>query len=238
MTEEVLNVLHKIKDDDIFQNFYFIGGTALSYYLNHRISYDLDFVTLSTLDTNLLKTLTVKYDAKFIPDMNASVFKINTGNNLDEYKMMFNIDNIKLEFFYPNDALRNEIVSNYKDSADKVFGKICVLPIEAIAKLKIIALLKRNKIRDIFDVYVLLDTDTITLDDLERFYALENRKKTFVEFLENFQDDGSESLDFEDKNIYYDDYHRLDYIQKLDKIKNDFIDLIIRQELVKKKNLL
>ena len=40
MTDEALSVLYKIKDDDIFQKFYFIGGTALSYYLNHRVSYE------------------------------------------------------------------------------------------------------------------------------------------------------------------------------------------------------
>lgn len=39
MTINVKKVLDKISDNEIFNNEqYFVGGTALAYYLNHRIS--------------------------------------------------------------------------------------------------------------------------------------------------------------------------------------------------------
>ena len=39
MTSSVINVLNKIKDLDIFEDdLYFVGGTALSYFIKHRVS--------------------------------------------------------------------------------------------------------------------------------------------------------------------------------------------------------
>ena len=50
MTSNVIRVLNKIKDSLIFQDeLYFVGGTALSYYINHRISEDIDITTLKGL---------------------------------------------------------------------------------------------------------------------------------------------------------------------------------------------
>ncbi len=40
MTQDVETLLHKIQNNEVFKDFYFIGGTALSYYLSHRVSYD------------------------------------------------------------------------------------------------------------------------------------------------------------------------------------------------------
>lgn len=51
MTTKVIETLNKIKELDVFekQPLYFIGGTALSYYLKHRISEDIDIVSPNTL---------------------------------------------------------------------------------------------------------------------------------------------------------------------------------------------
>ena len=40
-----LELLRKISSYNTIQNFYLVGGTALSLYLGHRISDDLDFFT-------------------------------------------------------------------------------------------------------------------------------------------------------------------------------------------------
>lgn len=45
MTANVIKTLKKIQDLDLFKDdLYFIGGTALSYYINHRISEDINVV--------------------------------------------------------------------------------------------------------------------------------------------------------------------------------------------------
>ena len=50
MTVNVQNVLNKINNNEIFNDkLYFVGGTALAYYLNHRISEDIDIVSANTL---------------------------------------------------------------------------------------------------------------------------------------------------------------------------------------------
>ena len=50
MTVNVQNVLNKINNNKIFNDeLYFVGGTALAYYLNHRISEDIDIVSANTL---------------------------------------------------------------------------------------------------------------------------------------------------------------------------------------------
>ena len=45
MTQELKYVLDKIKNHEIFikNDFRLVGGTALSYHINHRLSEDLDF---------------------------------------------------------------------------------------------------------------------------------------------------------------------------------------------------
>jgi len=54
--KEILNYLSK--DKDFTSNFYFTGGTALSeFYLQHRLSEDLDFFSEKEIDDLWLVTL-------------------------------------------------------------------------------------------------------------------------------------------------------------------------------------
>ena len=51
MTVNVKKSLEKIYDSDIFDDeLYFVGGTALSYYLKHRISENIDIISNTTLN--------------------------------------------------------------------------------------------------------------------------------------------------------------------------------------------
>ena len=221
MLDEIENLLKKFSKDKLFEQFYFIGGTALSYYLNHRISYDLDFISLNKLSPSL-KTITIKYDANYIPDIHSTQFRINTGEDIENYKMMFNINGIKVEFFYPNDPIRLAILEKYTPNI--IFENIKIMPLEAIAKLKLLALFRRNKIRDLFDIYVLMNENILNNDIIEKFCALE-KKITFVEFIENFKDDKSESLDFNKNNSYF----MVSKIEnKLDYLKKEIISIFIK----------
>ncbi len=221
MLNEIEVLLQKFANDKLFEQFYFIGGTALSYYLNHRISYDLDFISLNKLSPSL-KTITIKYDANYIPDINSSQFRINTGEDLENYKMMFNINGIKVEFFYPNDPIRLSILEKYTPNI--IYSNVKIMPLEAIAQLKLLALFRRNKIRDLFDIYVLMNENILNNEIIEKFCALE-QKITFVEFVENFKDDGSESLDFNKKNSYF----KISKItNKIDYLKKEIISIFIK----------
>ena len=192
----MIDLIKKFGTDPLFNEYYFVGGTALASYLDHRISYDIDFVSTKKLSPDRLETLCVKYGARYIPDPFESTFKINTGQDHKVYKMQFMIEGVKVEFFYPNDALREQIVTDYKDRANDYMG-LKRLPLEAIAQLKLVALFGRNKIRDLFDIFYLFHKNFLSCEDIDRFMSLRYHK-TFVEFLDEFQDDGSESLDFRD----------------------------------------
>ena len=225
MLDKIEKLLLRFSEEDLFREFYFIGGTALSYYLNHRISYDVDLISTEKLDVDSLSGLSIKYNARYIPDKNESTFRINTGKNLREYKMAFNIDGIKVEFFYPNDGARLAVLEKYKNDCERI-GRIKILPLKAIAELKLLALFRRKKIRDLFDIYVLLDKNIIDIDLIDRICALEYTK-TFVEYLEEFQDDETESLDFDRSNLYYESFR--DLKSKGQYLKEEVIDLYLQR---------
>ena len=200
MIENIKTLLKTFSQEDFINDFYFIGGSALAYYLNHRISYDIDLISIQKLDFNKLLALSVKMDGRYIPDPNESAFRINTGEDLREYKMMFNIQGIKVEFFYPNDPVRLAVLEKYKNDFKLIEG-VKILSLKGVAELKLLAFLRRNKIRDLFDVFVLLDKNILDIDIIDKYTAMEY-DKTFIEYIENFKDDGSESLDFSKQNEY------------------------------------
>ncbi len=223
MMENIKNILYKFEKDELFDKFYFIGGTALSSYLDHRISYDIDLISDKKLDKILLNKMVIKYDAKFIPDINESVFKINTGEELRDYKLQFMINDIKVEFFYPNDGIRVEILKKYKNDCDSFCG-IKRLSLKAISELKLIALFNRSEIRDLFDIFYLFYKNIITCNDIDRFLSLKY-PKTFVEFLDQFNDNSGESLDFlENQEFSY-----LKNVNKMQQVKELFKEEYIKR---------
>ena len=195
MLSDIEQLLLSLSTEQLVQDFYFVGGTALGYYLDHRVSYDIDLIRTDKLDPASLMALSVTYDAQFVPDKDASRFRINTGNDLREYKMMFTIGGIKVEFFYPNDPTQIAIVNKYKSQCNTVHG-IQILPLDAIAQLKLLAFLGRRKIRDLFDIFILVRSDHLSIETIDKYTALKY-DKTFVEYVEAFSDDKSESLDFD-----------------------------------------
>ena len=227
MIENIKALLKAFGEEDFIDNFYFIGGSALAYYLNHRISYDIDLISFQKLDFNRLLALSVKLDGKYIPDPGESAFRINMGEDLREYKMMFNIKGMKIEFFYPNDPVRLAVLEKYKNDFKLIEG-VKVLSLKGVAELKFLALFRRNKIRDLFDVFVMLDKNILDIDIIDKYTAMEYNK-TFVEYIENFKDDGSESLDFSKENEY-------NYFADIEDKENVLKEKIIRLYLQKVSN--
>jgi len=224
MIENIKVLLKAFAKEDFINDFYFIGGSALAYYLNHRISYDIDLISIQKLDFNELLASSIKLDGRYIPDPNESAFRINTGEDLREYKMMFNIEGIKVEFFYPNDPVRLAVLEKYKNDFELIEG-VKVLSLKGVAELKLLALLRRNKIRDLFDVFVLLDKNILDIDTIDKYTAIEY-DKTFIEYIESFKDDGSENLDFNNENEYS---YLADFDKKESVLKEKIIKLYLQK---------
>ena len=140
---------------------------------------------------------------------------------------MFNIKGIKVEFFYPNDSVRLAVLEKYKNDFKLIEG-VKILSLKGVAELKLLAQLRRNKIRDLFDVFVSLDKNILDIDTIDKYTAMEY-DKTFVEYIENFKDDGSESLDFIKENEY-------NYFTDIQDKENVLKDKIIRLYLQKVSN--
>ncbi len=101
MLEKTRKVLELISDDDLFANndIRFVGGTALSYIISHRLSEDLDFAALELNPKEIIKVMS-KYGAeKMEHDPTMKDYVHNDGEDIDNSYMKFMLDGVKIEFF-------------------------------------------------------------------------------------------------------------------------------------------
>jgi predicted nucleotidyltransferase component of viral defense system len=165
MTANVIKTLKKIQDLDLFNDdLYFIGGTALSYYINHRISEDIDVVSINILNHKVIISLMLSVNANKIKDENVFALRL-AGLFPDEHMLKFNLDGVKVEFFKASRTLQLEIL---KQSSFTQFenSNIKILDVTSIAKLKIVALFSRDKSRDLFDFGAILDNNVLSINEI------------------------------------------------------------------------
>ena len=125
MTSNVISTLNKIKNLEVFKDeLYFIGGTALSYFINHRISEDIDIVSPKTLNYKRIIPLMSTIGAKKVDDENIMSLRL-AGLFPDEYILKFILDDVKIEFFFANRPIQKQILkeltfTNYENSNLKI----------------------------------------------------------------------------------------------------------------------
>jgi predicted nucleotidyltransferase component of viral defense system len=165
MTANVIKTLKKIQDLNLFSDdLYFISGTALSYYINHRISEDIDVVSSTPLNHKVITSSMLSINASRVKDENIFALRL-AGLFPDEHILKFNLDGVKVEFFKASRILQLEIL---EQSSFTQFenSNIKLLDLKSIAKLKIVALFSREKSRDLFDFGAILDNDILTMDEI------------------------------------------------------------------------
>lgn len=232
MTNEIKELLKKIEHSDIFERhpLYFIGGTALSVYLDHRISYDIDISSTELLPITAMKSFAFPLNATYVPDRaKASAFRINSGKNLDNYYMKFMVDGVKLEFSYFDDEFRQSILANAVSNPYSEGSKLKILSLDDIITLKAIALFGRKKSRDLFDMAIILERELLSIEELERIYSFKQiGDKTLLEYLQDFDaikdDDGDSSLDFLPHHDHYKTFAKLTQDERFDKCKEMFLE--------------
>ena len=208
MTVNVISALDVIKDSELFNDeLFFTGGTALAYYINHRISEDIDIVSSKSLNYKKIIPIISSSGATKIQDENVTALRM-AGLFPDEYMIKFILDNVKLEFFQANRPIQKEILKSatfvsYKNSNLKI------LDVKSIAKLKLVALLQREKSRDLFDFTAILDNQILTLEEILDIATKTNNinsAKQLYDFIESKKepmDDESVYLS-EENNINFD----------------------------------
>lgn len=206
MTSNVISTLNKIKDLEVFNDeLYFIGGTALSYFINHRVSEDIDIVSPKTLNYKKIIPIMASIGAKKVDDENIMSLRL-AGLFPDEYILKFILDNVKIEFFFANRPIQKEILkeltfTNYENSNLKI------LDLKLIVSLKLVALFQRDKSRDLFDFGSILDNDVMTISEI-LYIAKESKNINSKEDLLNFISNKKEAKN--DEAVYLDETNRLD----------------------------
>lgn len=144
LTQEQEIILDKVKQNSVFEQFYFTGGTALSAcYLHHRYSEDLDFFSEKRLDTQSLLTLielwSKEYNFTFTSEFKEVVYS---------FLLTFKKENIlKIDFaYYPYKNIKSHNVLN----------GMKVNSITDIAVNKLLTISQRTTIKDFVDLYFLL----------------------------------------------------------------------------------
>jgi predicted nucleotidyltransferase component of viral defense system len=207
MTANVKQVLKQISNNKIFDNeLYFTGGTALAYYLNHRISEDIDIVSPKALNYKEIIPAITSLGGVKMEDENVTALRM-AGLFPDEYMIKFVIDNVKLEFFQANRAIQKEIL---EEATLKSFEntKLKILDVKSVAKLKIVALIMREKSRDLFDFGAMIEHKIFSKDEIIEQFSKIKSDLTSIEKISHFIESKKEPLD--DEAVYLSETKRVD----------------------------
>lgn len=132
-TEKLLLKLSRLK---LLENFTFVGGSALAFHLEHRLSEDIDlFAWQQEIDKGKIVSA--------IRELELS-FRIMSGSS-----KQINIiaENVNLTFFAQDwDLLKDR---------EHITGNLYVAPLNTLAAMKINTLFLRARYRDYYDLYVL-----------------------------------------------------------------------------------
>ena len=143
-------VLNKIKKTNFLKSFYLTGGTALSLYLGHRESEDLDFFSKDNFDP-----VRLQQEIKGLGKLKDVVIQSGTLN-------LF-LDQAQLQFLYYPYRLIKPYVRWQEISLSSVIDIACT-------KLRTIGM--RGSKKDFIDIYFLLKTYSLNelFDSLEEKY--------------------------------------------------------------------
>ena len=165
-TERVLNIL---SEEERLKGFVFSGGSALSYYLRHRLSEDVD---LFSVDKQLKQ--------RTLEDI---MFKIrNKGHRVTSLitedmtiQRDYEIDNVKTTFLaWSLEGLKTDI---------KPFrGSLKIASLDLLSGMKAYAFGRRSEIRDAYDLFVLFKEIGINkvMDSASNFFGELFSKRMFI----------------------------------------------------------
>jgi predicted nucleotidyltransferase component of viral defense system len=159
VSENLKNIFEGISANEDFNNFYLVGGTALSLMYGHRISIDLDFFSPVEFYPTILSSLDYEYSVN-----------LQNKNSVD-----IQISDVKVFFMY-------FAFQRYKKL--RHFGKLRLADPIDIGLMKLIALQGRMTVKDVIDL-IIIDKEVIQISKLlsifDSMYSSEKMNK-----LENF----------------------------------------------------
>lgn len=143
---ELMELLKKLMDENIFSNFNLVGGTALALQMGHRNSIDIDLFGMEEINSDLFLDKLSEFGN----------VKITKGS---KNILITKVNEIKVDFVnYKYPLLREKLV----------IDSIRMLSFEDIAAMKLNAIAGRGSKKDFIDLYFLLKE--FTLKEIISFY--------------------------------------------------------------------
>lgn len=156
ITEVQENFLELFSKSNLAKEFYFSGGTALSYYyLSHRFSEDLDFFSESEFDAMQISVFLKSIKEK----IGYLSFDYQQSFNRNIYHLKFKGSTLKVEFtFYPFAQVQQP----------KIIDGIMIDSLVDIAVNKLFTISQNARGRDYFDLYCINQKEKISLERLRK----------------------------------------------------------------------
>lgn len=162
--KQVLIFNEAASDEFLKTHFYFTGGTALSaFYLQHRVSEDLDFFSEHQFDTQLIIDKISNWGGKY-----GFEFKSKETGSVRVYNLTFSDkETLKVDFVtYPHKLIEKGIIYN----------GFSIDSLTDIAVNKLLTINQRTEVKDFVDLYFLLKK--LTVWDLMEGLRIKFRMKT------------------------------------------------------------
>jgi len=163
MPAETAEMFAEIRENPLLKPFILIGGTALSLHIGHRISEDLDFVTLQPkLPRAALKQLERELTNKGhqlrqeISPEDYDDFQ-NAGLELEDSSQTWVVDNsVKMTFFTAEPHHAKLLApATPGDFEQRVYCGFKIATFQEVSQLKAIVTASRSKGRDWLDLFIL-----------------------------------------------------------------------------------
>lgn len=142
-------LLKNITEKISIPEFYMIGGTALSIQLGLRESFDFDFCVPNIFNNEIL--------LQELKEIGEIEVKQNQKGTCDVI-----LNGVQVSFFYyPNPVIKEYIIP-------EEMPKLKMASILDIAVMKVVAIGGRGAKKDFFDLYNIINKNTITIDELAK----------------------------------------------------------------------
>jgi len=174
MKPETEALANRLSGEPLLEKFLLVGGTALSIYLNHRLSEDLDFATSErVLPTQAISDLLERFKrtGSVIEDnltLAARHNATNEGYDIENYHQDWLVDGVKLTFFVLEKENGREKLA--LDCGKKWKNKLRLASLDTLFVTKALVLTNRHTIRDNFDVHALMTQENYSYNDLIKAY--------------------------------------------------------------------
>ena len=132
-------------------------------------------------------------------------------------------ENVKLEFFKANRPIQKEILSQSSFSYYEN-SKLKILDVKSVAKLKLVALIMRDKSRDLFDFGAILEHEVLSYNEVIDSFSKVDSKITSINDVINFIKSKKEPKD--DEAVYLSERDRVDL--SFDAIKNEAVSSLLK----------